>query len=139
MSFGNRFTRNVIVFGFNNSSSSHSDNLKNNFSILSESLTYSINGSLGSPRKKYSINFTKENTQFCLSLHYNDDNSYLFVNVIFSTPFCLRSISNEFSANESKEVSFNGNVYDFSVDYSSIDKSNILSIHKYLMAKNNIQ
>ena len=28
----------------------------------------------------YSINFTKENTKFCLSLHYNGANSYLFVN-----------------------------------------------------------
>ena len=74
-----------------------------------------------------------------MSLHYNDDISYLFVNVIFSTPFCLGSISDEFSANESREVSFNRNVYDFSVDYNSIDKSDILIIHKYLMAKNNIQ
>ena len=28
----------------------------------------------------YSINFTKKNTKFCLSLHYNGTNSYLFVN-----------------------------------------------------------
>ena len=28
----------------------------------------------------YSINFTKENTKFCLSLHCNGANSYLFVN-----------------------------------------------------------
>ena len=28
----------------------------------------------------YSINFTKKNTKFCLSLHYNGANSYLFVN-----------------------------------------------------------
>ena len=27
----------------------------------------------------YSINFTKKNTKFCLSLHYNGANSYLFV------------------------------------------------------------
>ena len=31
--------------------------------------------------KKYSINFTKINTKFCLSLHYNGANSYFFVNV----------------------------------------------------------
>ena len=30
--------------------------------------------------KMYSINFTKVNTKFCLSLHYNGANSYLFVN-----------------------------------------------------------
>ena len=28
--------------------------------------------------KLYSINFNKENTKFCLSLHYNVANSYLF-------------------------------------------------------------
>ena len=39
---------------------------------------------------------------------------------------------------QSKEVSLNGNVYDFSVDYNSIDKSNILNIHKNLITKNNI-
>ena len=28
----------------------------------------------------YSINFTENNKKFCLSLHYNEANSYLFVN-----------------------------------------------------------
>ena len=28
----------------------------------------------------YSTNFTVDNKRFCLSLHYNGDNSYLFVN-----------------------------------------------------------
>ena len=28
----------------------------------------------------YSTNFTVDNKTFCLSLHYNGDNSYLFVN-----------------------------------------------------------
>ena len=31
-----------------------------------------------------------------------------------------------------------GNVYNFSVDYNSINKSSILIIHKYLMIKNSI-
>ena len=96
---------------------------------------YGINGSFGSPEKKFSFNFTKANTEFCLSLHYNSDNSYLFVNgkeivkfkadnknVNFPTQFCLGSRSNGFSATESREVSLNGNVYDVSVDYNSIDK-----------------
>ena len=30
-------------------------------------------------------------------------------------------------------------VYDFSVDYDAVDKSDILNIHKYLMVKNNIK
>ena len=79
-SFGNGTTRNVIIFGVDNSSSSHVDNLKNDFLILGLGPTYGINGSFGSPEKKFSINFTKTNTKFCLCLHYNADNSYLFVN-----------------------------------------------------------
>ena len=59
--------------------------------------------------------------------------------VIFPNQFCLGSISNGFSTIKSREVSLNGNVYDFSVVYSSIDKSDILNIHKYLMTKNNIK
>ena len=58
-------------------------------------------------------------------------------NVNFPTQFCLESISNRFSATESKEVSLNGNVYDFSVDYNSIDKYDIFKIDKYFMNNNN--
>ena len=60
-------------------------------------------------------------------------------NVNFATRFCLGSISGGFSATESREVSLNRNVYEFSVDYNSIDKSGTLNIHKYLMSKNNIK
>ena len=116
--------------------------------MLGEGDTFGINGSLGSLVKKFGINFSKENTAFCLRLHYNADNSYLSVNgkeifkfkadnknVNFPTQFCPGSISNEFSTTDSKEISLNGNLYDFSVDYNSTDKSDILNIHKYLMAK----
>ena len=48
-SFDNGFAGNVIIFGADNSLSSHSDNRKNNFLLLGESLTYGINGSFGSP------------------------------------------------------------------------------------------
>ena len=60
-------------------------------------------------------------------------------NFNFLTQFCLGSVSNGFSAIESREVSLNGNVYNFSVDYNSIDKYDILNIHKYLMTNNNIK
>ena len=60
-------------------------------------------------------------------------------NVNFPTQFCLGSISNGFSAIESREVSLNGNVYDFSVNYNSFDKYDLLNIHKHLTAKNDIK
>ena len=77
-------------------------------------------------RKKLVLIFVKQ-TKFCLSLHYNVYNSYLLVNgkiilkfkadnynVNFPTQFSLGSISNGFSATESRGVSLTGNTYDFS-------------------------
>ena len=59
-----------------NNLSSHTDNLKNVFFlILGEGDTFGIYGSFGVPEKKVNIN-----TKFYLNLHYNADNSYLFVN-----------------------------------------------------------
>ena len=143
---------NVIIFGVDNNSSSYSDKSKSNFLILGKGPVYGINGSFGSPEKKFNINFTKGNRKSCLSLHYNADNRHLFVdgkqifkfktsnkNVNFQTQFCLGCISNGFSNTVSREVSVNGKVYDFSNDYNCIDKSDILNIYKYLMTKNNIK
>ena len=49
--------------------------------------------------------------------------------------FRLGSISKD----EQSEISLNGTAYDFSVDHSSIEKEDILNIHKYLIVKNNIK
>ena len=58
-----------------------------------------------SAEKMYSINITEHTKKFCLSLHYNGANSYLFVNgkeihkfkakdsEIVATPLCLGNIS----------------------------------------------
>ena len=75
--------------------------------MLGEGPTDDINGSIGTAEKKLSINFSKANTKFCLSLNNNGDNSYLFVNeketykfkvenknVDFRTQFCPGNISN---------------------------------------------
>ena len=47
--FGNDFARNVVILAVHNSSSSHTDNHKNNFLVLREDPTYGINRSFGSP------------------------------------------------------------------------------------------
>ena len=69
--FSNDFATNVVIFGTDNGSSSHADNPKNSFLILGEGPT---------KEKKFSVNFSKANTTFCLSLLYNGDNNYLIVN-----------------------------------------------------------
>ena len=48
--------------------------------------------------------------------------------VNFPTQFCLGSMSNGLSVSESREVSLNGNVYEFSVDYNSIGNLTFISI-----------
>ena len=58
----------------------HADNHKNNFIVLGQGPTFTITGRFGSLEKGISINFSKANKNLCLSLDYNADNSYLFVN-----------------------------------------------------------
>ena len=84
------------------------------------------------------INFTVAKKKFCLSLHYNRANSYLFVNgteiykfkakdsEIIATSLCLGNISKDWSVDNMKKTGFN--VYDFSVDYDAIAVDNILDI-----------
>ena len=98
----------------------------------------------------YSINFTVTKKLFCLNLHYNGANSYLFVNgteinkfkakdsEIVASPLCLGNISKDWSTDKMKRIGFNGYIYHFSVDYDSTDVDDIKNIHKYLMKKNEI-
>ena len=63
----------------------------------------------------YSIIFPEKDKKFCLSLHYNRANSYLFVNgkeidkfkakdsELAATPLCLGNISNDWSVNNMKK------------------------------------
>ena len=64
------------------SSSVHANNKKNNILVLGKAFVQGINGTTIYPEKMYSINFNENNKKLCLSLHYNGDNSYLFVNGI---------------------------------------------------------
>ena len=77
---GNDFARNDAIFCVDDSSSSHVDNRNNNFLVSGDGTTDDINGSVGTAEKTFSINFSKAKTKFCLSLHYNEDNGYLFDN-----------------------------------------------------------
>ena len=61
------------------SSSVKTDNKKKDILIPGKGPTQGLEHTL-SAEKMYSINFTKENTKFSLSLHYNGADSYLFVN-----------------------------------------------------------
>ena len=66
-------SRNVAIFGVDNSLSSHIDNRKNNYLVLGERPTVDISGSVGTVEKKFSLNFSKDKI---LLLHYNVDSSF---------------------------------------------------------------
>ena len=98
----------------------------------------------------YSINFIVTKKKFCLSLHYNGRNSYLFVNgteiikfkakdsKIVASPLCLGNISKDWSTDNMKKTGLTGYVYDFSADYNAITTDVIKDIHNNLMKKNDI-
>ena len=91
--------------------------------------------------------FYKQGKKFYLSLHYNESSSYLFVNGVKIHHFkakdselnanavCLGNTSKVFSGDNMKEIGLNGCVYDFSVDFGSIDVDDILDTYKHSMKK----
>ena len=73
------FGQNVILCRVYMSSSVHVDNKKKYILILGKGPTQGLEHTL-TAEKIYSIIFTVTKKKFCLSLHYNEVNSYLFVN-----------------------------------------------------------
>ena len=65
-SFNNATARNVEICGVDNSSSFQAENCKDNFVVLGEGSASGINRSFGSPKKKYSMNFSEANTKLYL-------------------------------------------------------------------------
>ena len=103
------------------------------------------------PDKVYNQNFTQPNKKFVLSLHYNGDNSYLFVNgkqelkfkcktgQLVKEQLCIRNLSNNWSPIEAQKTGLHGNIYDFVVDYEAINGvKQINDMHRYLMKKHDI-
>ena len=100
--------------------------------------------------KMCSINFTVTKNKFCLSLHYNGGNGYLFVNgreiikfkakdsAIVASPLCLGNISKDWSTDNMKKTGLIEYVYGFSADYDVVTVDDIKDIHNYLMKKNDI-
>ena len=139
-----RFGQNILIFGADMSSSAHINNKKKDILVLGKGPTQGLELML-TAGKVYSINFTEKNKKLCLSLHYNEVNSYLFGNSteiykfkakdseIVANPLCFGNISKDWLVDNMKRTGLNGYVYDFSVDYDTVSVDDIKDIHKYLM------
>ena len=133
---GGGIGQNVIIFGADMSSSAYINNKKKNILVIRTGPTQGLEHTL-TTEKMYSINFTMTIKKFCLSLHYNGANSYLFVNgteihkfIAKDSEFafaalCLGNILKDCSVDNTKNNGFNGYVYDFSADYDAIAVNDI--------------
>ena len=86
----------------------HANNKVDNVLVLDKAFIQGINGTTIYAEKMYSTDFTVDNKEFYSSLHYNGDNSYLFVNSkeihkfkakdseIVPYPLCLGGLSKDF-------------------------------------------
>ena len=76
MECGNDFSGNVVVFGVDNTSSSHTDDQTFYYKVKDQLMIILITLV---QHKKITTHFTTGNKKFCLSSHYNGNESYLYV------------------------------------------------------------
>ena len=143
--------RNVLIFGADMSSSVHATNRANHIYLMGTGLTQGINDTMIYVEKNFYRNFTDFGKKFVLILHYNGDNSYLFVNgsqelkfkakknQLFKEKLCIGNLSDQWTTSESEKTGVYGKIYDFVVDYEQISGVKaIYDMHRYLMTKHNI-
>ena len=106
--------KNAIIFGADMSSSVHIDNEKRNILILHEEPTQGLDDTILTEEAIYPTNFIQLNKRFVLSLHNNESNSFLYVNVTIIYQFkskdseikdsllCLSNTSKNFTTNNIK-------------------------------------
>ena len=142
--------RNVLIFGVHENSVIHPNNKAKNIYLMGDGFVQGINDTTLYAEKIYSKNFSAVDEKFVLSLHYNGDNSYLFVNgkqelkfkakddQIVKESLCLDNISDDWTVDNAQKTGLYGTVYDFAVDYTKTNVSDIYNIHRYLMKKNDV-
>ena len=102
-----------MIFGADLSSSIHATNRANHIYCFGKGLMEGINDTTIYAEKNYYRNFTEHGEKFVLSLHYNGDDSYLFVNgrqelkfkakndQLVKEKLCIRNLSDQWTASES--------------------------------------
>ena len=118
---------------------------------MGKELIQGINGTTIYAEKNFYRNFTDPGKKFVLSLYYNGNDSYLFVNVSQELKFkaktdqlvkeklCIGNLSDQWTTSESEKTGLYGKIYDFVVDYEqTVGVKAIYDMHRYLMTKHNI-
>ena len=143
--------RNVLTFGADMTFSVQATNRANHISLIGTGLTQGINDTTIYAEKNFYRNFTDFGKKIMLSLHYNGDDSYLFVNgrqelkfkcktdQLVKEKLCIGDLSDQWTTSKSEKTGLYGNIYDFVVDYEQVlGVKYIYDMHKYLITKHNI-
>ena len=143
--------RNVLIFGVHESSITHTTNKANNIYVLGKNFVQGINGTTLYAEKVSKTNFTVSDKKFVLSLHYNSDNSYLFINGrqelkfkakeydLLGEKLCVGNSNDNWTTLNSRKTGLYGHVYDFVVHYQGIAHvKKDYDMHRYLMIKHGI-
>ena len=143
--------RNVRIFGVDMSFTKHANNKANNIYVMAKDYIQKINDTTIYAEKMYYRNFTDPVKKLVLSLHYNGNNSYLYVNgnqklnfkaktdQLVKEKLCLRNLSDQWTSSESEKTGLYGKIYDFVLDYEHVaETTKILDIHRYLITKHSI-
>ena len=143
--------RNVLIFGADMSFSAHATNRANHICLMGDGLAQGINDTSLYVEKNYWRNFTDPGKKFIISLLYNGDERYFFVNgrqeLKFKTKtdqlvkekLCIGNLSDQWTTSESEKTGLYGSIYDFVVDYEQIVcVKAIYDMHRYLITKHNI-
>ena len=124
----------------------HATNRANNIYVMGDGLTQGIHDTMLYVENNYWRNFTDPAKKFVISLHYNGDNSYLFVNSRQELKFktkndqLVKEKCDQWTTSESEKTGLYGNIYDFLVDYQAVvGVGPIYDMHRYLMTKHNIK
>ena len=143
---------NVLIFGAHENSLTHANNKANDIFVMGDGSAQGINDTTLYAEKIYSQTFTQPSKKFVLSLHYNRDDSYLFINgkqelnfkaepnpKVIEKRLCIGNLSAQWTTSESEKTGLYGNIYDFIVDYKGIKSVKyIYAMHRYLMIKHSI-
>ena len=143
--------RNVLIFGADMSFSIHATNRANHIYVMGSEFVQGINDTTIYAEKMFYRNFTDPGKKFMLTLHYNGDDSYLFVNgrqelkfkcktdQLVKEKLCIGNLGDQWTTSESEKTGLYGKIYDFVVDCEQIaGVKTIYDMHRYLKTKHNI-
>ena len=144
--------RNVLIFGADVSFSVHATNRANHIYVMGKEFIQGITDTTIYAEKSFYRNFTDPGKKIMLSLHYNGDDSYLFVNgrqelkfkcktdQLVKEKLCIGNLIDQWTTSESEKTGLYGSIYDFVVDYEqTVGVKTIYDMHRYLMTKHNIK